>query len=129
MVYKYKALSSGTLNDPYRYIEEGAVIKSPVEIKASWLKPFDKAEPVIPVLPVTSSMKIAGSDDTAVVVPPAPIPDAYKAQMEAVLKLEAAQDASLGSGGQGAEATAVAETTLPASEGAPAEGTGNQDVI
>lgn len=127
MVYKYKALSSGTLNDPYRYIEEGAVIKSPVEIKASWLKPFDTVEPVIPVLPVTSSVNYAGSQVTAITVPPTPIPDAYKAQMEKVIELEAAQDAALGNGS--VEATASVETSADASAEAPSEGTGNQDVI
>lgn len=123
MVYKYKALSSGTLNDPYRYIEQGAVIKLPVEIKASWLQPFDMEEPALPVLPVTSSMNYAGSQVTPVTVPPTPVPDAYKAQMEKVVELEAAQDAALG---KGTEAISVASD---ASAEAPSEGTGNQDVI
>lgn len=133
MAYKYKAMSAGTLN-PYRFIAQGETIVSPVPIEASWLKLYgDDGEPVIPVLPITSSVNYAGSQVQRSVVPPTPIPDAYALQIKKVQELEALQDGvPLGSVAavDSPPAAVIAEGELTQDAPAPeAEGTGNQDVI
>mgnify|MGYP007083423899 CR=1 FL=1 len=85
--FKYVATSKGTLSNPYRFIEEGETVISHEEIKASWLVPASefKKKAELPITPLHQVCK-AGQGL------PAPVDDAYQAQIDKLVENEQKQD-------------------------------------
>lgn len=92
-MFKYKAVKAGVLSNPYRFVEEGEVIHSTEEIKASWLVPHDKYKKP-KELPVTSANapKTLSNPAMAFVPPQIASDPNYDAQIAALQEREAVQD-------------------------------------
>lgn len=91
--FKYKALTNGTLNHPYRFVTAGEIVELDEKINARWLIPLKDANAQKP-LPLMPIMNIAGSQVEHITVAPiAPRPD-YDAQMGTLIAKEQAQDAA-----------------------------------
>lgn len=125
-MFEYKAMTNGSLSNPYRFVRKGTKVQSETEISASWLEPIiDGKEPVIQEKPVTPYL----DEVTNRAKPPEPvaaIPEAYSDQMEQVIANEKRID-----GTTTAEEEAGEAEVSPASDGGEPEatGSGNQDVI
>jgi len=109
--FKYKALSNGTLNHPYRFVEAGEIVESDVEIKARWLLPLREANALKP-LPLMPNLQFAGSAVQHVAIPPVAARPAYDAQIKALEEKERQQDAA----GKGEPTLPLINPAEPASE-------------
>lgn len=122
MSHKYKALTHGTLNHPYRFVEKGEIVDLPEPIQAAWLMPLEEALKLKP-LPITSAMNLTKMDGLRALdnphsgVPIVPSNPAYESQMAAIRERHAAEDAGLSSLGK----HIVNDTG--------GEGTGNKEVL
>lgn len=139
--YRYKAISNGTLSNPYRFVEAGQVVISPVPITAKWLVTLEEARR-IPQLPITPYMRTPGSDRVNVLHAPAPVDPNYDNQIRVIRDAEDRRDGKLPIH---AAPQTPAEIPLPVIEPMPilpgmegeqstqptdaGKGTGDQDVL
>lgn len=123
---KFKALSNGTLSNPYRFVEKDQVIDIPddqVEFfaKSKWLRPLEEVNRT-PTPPIMPFMKVSGMNGIQAIEasrnpPPSPTLHNYDSNMAAILRKEAVQDKVA------AENKAAADATIGE------VGTGNLDPI
>ncbi len=122
--FPFKALSQGTMSNPYRFIEKDQVVHLTEEEaafykKSRWLRPKAEVDAMKPQ-PLMPHLKITGSDGSQgrvmqmppYALPPSPMTQNYQDQMDAIGKKEAIEDGVLGATGEEA-----------------ATGTGNQDPL
>lgn len=125
-MYRYRAVTAGTLSNPYRYIAEGEPVVSPVELKYKWLKPegeYRKAA-ALPVVPYMDSARAGKDVQQVMFAPVAPRPD-YDANIKLIAEGEATRDAKAA-----AAVTAPAPAAQPVQQGGDApQGSGNQEVL
>jgi hypothetical protein len=99
-MFKYKAMSAGTLSNPFRYVEKGMIVSSTEELNANWLKEFAEGEAapkLPPEPPLMSNMIKAEERITLSKEDEQKLVDKYKdsdydKQIQQLKKLEAAQD-------------------------------------
>lgn len=134
----YKALSNGTLADPYRFIEKGGEIdlnKKEVEIyrNSKWLRPKAEVDGMIEP-PLMGCINVTGTNGIQAMnalnaIPPSPATQQYNDQMAVILRKEAMEDAAAERIAAQVAAGIKPETDNQTPGGETGKGTGNQEVI
>lgn len=145
MAFEYKAISNGTLNNPYRFIEKDQIVVSDVEIKSKWLVSIEAADKIAKE-PLMSHMNTADKPqpraalngiDAMRQLDPASVADqAYTKNIQTLQKFERAQDVIIPQANAAPDKPPVNQGTAapvdtqqqPGGEAAQ-KGTGDQDVL
>lgn len=127
MAYRYRAISDGTLANPYRFVNKGQIIDSNTPIKASWL--VDAETPPADPLPVMPVMNRAGAAVQEITIPPVPSSSQYDAHIETLKRMENKQD-GISEPVKPAEPVELARLADDGGIVNPGgDGTGNQEVL
>jgi hypothetical protein len=128
MAERYRAISNGTLSNPYRWVKKGETVnRSQIDLtddalaKSSWLLPIEAADAKLnnKPLPITPYVGQDGRNvrpREAGFVPPAPSSTGYTQQMSEVQKLEKQIDDKAA-----ADKAAAGQTTINNPTTAPAQ--------
>lgn len=135
----FYALENGTLNNPYRFIEKGAVValtdaEAVVYIKSKWLRPVgEKRKPAPPIMSHLAANKDGNASRLAepfkAQAPEGISTDSYMANIAAIQARELKEDAASIEADVVFQNVAASESTIETTGGDAAEGTGNQDVL
>ena len=140
-LYEYRAVGKGTLSRPYRFFDEGDVIKSKVELNHPALVPIDtpvakKSDVIVPYMTIDGRKQRPDYSDEGVFtvlanegvqgkskgVPPTVANPVYEQAMAGIKRMEQLID--------NATPVTVDPNPAPAADKETAEaGTGNQDVL
>ena len=141
-LYEYRAIGKGTLSRPYKFFDEGEVVRSKVELTHPALVPIDtpvakKSNIIVPYMTIDGRKQRPDYSDEGVFtvlanegvdgkskgVPPTPANPVYEQAMAGVKRMEQLIDSA-------STPVTVDPNPAPAAEKETSEaGTGNQDVL
>lgn len=126
---KYRAITNGTLNNPYRFVERGEIVDLPkaLEKPSKWLIPLETIGTKPLPEPSIFQPELNPNDSARrlheIKVAPVAEQSAYQQQINTLIKHEQANPI------QSAPVQSAPEPVVENQPGGEAEGTGNQEVL